>query len=558
MKRFWLEIQGSSIDINATNDTVNINAGITSTTTVLTSKIYTLRSLADEFNLKGIEARVGGLNSDTKKQYIVLFLDDSVTYLDGSFVDFVNGIEQDSESSIINGAEAFLEFYIPDEAKFVNISRNPNWDITKNDLGNFDYVYTNTNDGTTNNGSLELVGNKIYRVEDTLPSFRVNNYDLTYKDLNNNVIANSKMSLKTNSGQTSSTPFPMAYAPNDFSMMDIDVHGNIVYLKKEGVGNYSLIYRDKEGIEKTLLTNQNTFSTVSPIEIDRYGSFIKLVTKVDGFINSFTLQVLDTAGTNLATIDVFSDHSSDRPKYVLNRFFTKIVYTNQIVDTFLVQSIGGGNLIEHTILFSEIVGLSSNNFNSKPKLLYVNDDASKFVFSVLVNQITTVYMIDVATKTVLYSYQVPEYNADAVYDIKSVNGDIVFIAQRAKLNSNNRYRAIVTKLNIDWINNSIDETNIVIDDGTTYSDKYKSYGLSVDRYSENIYLSLNAHDDGDTTIQKGIFCRFNTYEVFNSIINPVNTNFYLFKDIKDVFGVAIDDRNVISYLTYRQLYKEAL
>lgn len=95
MKRFWLQLpeQNDFIKINTSNNKLSLFESSTEHPYTLDTGNYLIEKLINTFINKGLKAKIGELKADKHKKFIVLFLQDTYTYANGSFITFLGGIE---------------------------------------------------------------------------------------------------------------------------------------------------------------------------------------------------------------------------------------------------------------------------------------------------------------------------------------------------------------------------------------------------------------------------------------------------------------------------------
>lgn len=97
MKRFWIEISNNTIAIDNANNNITTH-GEGGQSYSIDIGTYTLEKLVSHLLDKGLDIKIGELKSYVNKKFLVIFSDESISNVTGSFVTFVGGIE-----SIDNG-----------------------------------------------------------------------------------------------------------------------------------------------------------------------------------------------------------------------------------------------------------------------------------------------------------------------------------------------------------------------------------------------------------------------------------------------------------------------
>ncbi|MDD1502590.1 hypothetical protein PVA17_07390 [Lysinibacillus sp. CNPSo 3705] len=95
MKRFWLRLpeKNDYLEITATNNKLSLFESSTEKAYTVDTGIYSLERLRDNLVSKGLDARIGEIKDSKNFKFIVLFLNNSFTYVNGSFITFIGGIE---------------------------------------------------------------------------------------------------------------------------------------------------------------------------------------------------------------------------------------------------------------------------------------------------------------------------------------------------------------------------------------------------------------------------------------------------------------------------------
>ncbi|MFJ6207301.1 hypothetical protein [Lysinibacillus sp. NPDC092081] len=95
MKRFWLRLpeKNDYLEITATNNKLSLFESSTEEVYTVDIGNYSLEKLRDNLVSKGLDARIGEIKAPKSSKFIVLFLDNSYTNVNGSFVTFTGGIE---------------------------------------------------------------------------------------------------------------------------------------------------------------------------------------------------------------------------------------------------------------------------------------------------------------------------------------------------------------------------------------------------------------------------------------------------------------------------------
>lgn len=95
MRRFWLQLPDKNefIEINHTNNNLSLFESSTEHSYTLDPGNYSLEKLISIFNKKGLDAKLGELKADINRKFIVLFMKDTFTFANGSFITFLGGIE---------------------------------------------------------------------------------------------------------------------------------------------------------------------------------------------------------------------------------------------------------------------------------------------------------------------------------------------------------------------------------------------------------------------------------------------------------------------------------
>ncbi|OXS65746.1 hypothetical protein B1B04_24885 [Lysinibacillus sp. KCTC 33748] len=95
MKRFWLNLPDINDHLEITTSNNKLSLLESSNEKVYTIDVgkYSLEKLKDNLVNKGLDARIGEIKSPKNTKLIVLFLDNSFTNVNGSFITFIGGIE---------------------------------------------------------------------------------------------------------------------------------------------------------------------------------------------------------------------------------------------------------------------------------------------------------------------------------------------------------------------------------------------------------------------------------------------------------------------------------
>ncbi|MGE8038023.1 hypothetical protein [Lysinibacillus sp. NPDC093692] len=95
MKRFWLNLPDKNDHLEITTSSNKLSLLESSNEKVYTIDVgkYSLEKLKDNLVNKGLDARIGEIKSPKNTKLIVLFLDNSFTNVNGSFITFIGGIE---------------------------------------------------------------------------------------------------------------------------------------------------------------------------------------------------------------------------------------------------------------------------------------------------------------------------------------------------------------------------------------------------------------------------------------------------------------------------------
>lgn len=95
MRRFWLQLPDKNefIDINPSNNKLSLFESSAEHSFTLDPGNYTLEKLISILNNNGLDAKLGELKADINRKFIVLFMKDTFTFANGSFITFLGGIE---------------------------------------------------------------------------------------------------------------------------------------------------------------------------------------------------------------------------------------------------------------------------------------------------------------------------------------------------------------------------------------------------------------------------------------------------------------------------------
>ncbi|UPW81588.1 hypothetical protein [Lysinibacillus sp. Ag94] len=95
MKRFWLRLPDKSnpIEITTANNKLSLFESSNKKVYTIDSGNHTLAKLVSNLVSKGLDARIGEIKAPIGSKFIVLFLDNSFTNVNGSFVTFIGGLE---------------------------------------------------------------------------------------------------------------------------------------------------------------------------------------------------------------------------------------------------------------------------------------------------------------------------------------------------------------------------------------------------------------------------------------------------------------------------------
>lgn len=261
MKRVWVELKDSVISLNDKTNTIKtINNDGLETNYNIKEGLYTRKELVNEVS-KSVNAKLGIIKSDKNKELLVMFFDDSIVYVHGSLINFLNGIDLIDSTKIQNGAETRVVFYVPSDVVSIDVTRNPQWTITKSLDGSFSYTYDNN--GEIKEGKLDNIEGNLYGFNDILKSNHNAKYEFNFKNNAGNSILKSGMSVMTNSGELQN----IIAKQNVRGALDVDSKGNTVYLS-----NNSLWLREKiTGNIKELKTGVNANDIFHTVGFCKHG-----------------------------------------------------------------------------------------------------------------------------------------------------------------------------------------------------------------------------------------------------------------------------------------------
>ncbi|MEQ6356561.1 hypothetical protein ABNX05_18215 [Lysinibacillus sp. M3] len=575
MKRFWLELKDKVIKIDNTNKKIITISNIGLETEYLIQEgTYTPQELARKVALV-LEAKYGEENNDTKKDFLVLFLEENIVFVRGSFLDYItNGIEQiDNANETINGAEAYLKLYIPDGTKDVNVSRiPPNWTIALQSDGTYKYRYVN--DKEVIDGTLEELSDmaNVYKVYDRLKDSNFYKYHTHFFD-GDLAMVNAKFVVKTNAGKILDLQDKLDI--NTKSILDVTTDGRYLYFfnKDRDSGLYDLLVRDSVSGEVSVFAENKDISGVTqPVIICKHGvnkdKRIAIVSNVDvtPSINKHLLEVFDlTNGNRLEQKNVYSyDVQGGSAEYALSPDFNKLFYFDNSLTYLYVKTVGAYS-DDRTINFNTIYA-SIGGTNRRAYILGLSPDGSKAIYYIpKTNGNHRVVHMNMLSEVADYYYESTDYNLNR-YDMRKYIDDSSFIvAGKISLRSNSRQHYAFIHYTVNWETRTILERCLYVTEGTAYTNEPTwTNGFDVSPDNTKIYGSVLSINSGSTSYNTGGIFEYDfPFKGAFSGIARVNFPYQEYrviptKAINMPYGLAVDRNNIITYSTQDKINKKIL